>query len=497
MKYYKIIFAGLLIVIFSACSDSFLEENPKSLMSPSNFPATADDCELIMGGIVDILDGQDFYERPLYLLAEAGSDETRVYYTSGDRYELDYMEYTTDNQYIRKVWQSCYQVVNQSNVLIKYLPEEDWAKSYVGAAKFYRAWMYSYIVRLWGSTILATEPTEQLNDDDVVVRAPETDVYNLIVEDLLFAEKNLPLSWTGNAAHPDDGRPTAGAAKILLAKMYATMAGWPVNDASKWALASAKAKEVIDMPEYGLEANFSDLFLIAKQNGKEHIFSIQITEPGGTMMTVASRPKGGGIKKGGWYTWQTTETFMNTFSDDDTRKAGSFMTELVQPPYETIPYTKFKYNKTNDQPGPAIQKWQDYGREKFTDNAKRTALNTPIFRYAEALLIRAEAENEVNGPNAAAYEAFNAVRGRSNPDNLLPDGLSKDDFRTAVRQEWSFELAFELKRRFNLLRWELFDEVMSVEPHASKGYASFKKYYPIPQAEFDAGMDPDLQTPGY
>ena len=79
----------------------------------------------------------------------------------------------------------------------------------------------------------------------------------------------------------------------------------------------------------------------------------------------------------------------------------------------------------------------------------------------------------------------------------MPTGLSKSDFRTAVRQEWSFELAFELKRRFNLLRWELFDSVMSKDHHAKKGFAPYKKYYPIPQAEFDAGMDPNLQTEGY
>ena len=482
-------------VLLTACND-FLEEKPKSLLAPENFPSSADDCELILGGMQSIVAGQSFADRGLYLIAEVSSDETTVRYTKGDRYEIDFMEYTTDNQYIRWVWQSCYRIINQANILIKYLPDEDWAEPYLGAAYFYRAWMYFYLVRLWGPTIVRLEPTEAISTEEKTVRTPESDVYNLIVDDLLKAETMLPKLWTGNPASPDDGRPTQGAAKTLLAKVYLTMAGWPVNDPSKWELASAKAKEVMDMGVYHLVDNFASLFLIANKNGPEHIFSFQHTEPGGSMMSIQSRPRGGGIKKGGWYLWNTQEAFMNTFANSDARKDASFLTELVQPPYDTIPYTKFARN-SNDPPCPAIGKWQDFGRENIYDNAKRTALIVPVFRYAEVLLIRAEAENEANGPNAAAYAALNEVRLRSDPTHPVPAGLSQAAFRDTVRKEWSYELAFEIKRRFNILRWGIMDDVMANDPHASKGYQPYKKYYPIPQAEFDAGMDPDLQTEGY
>ncbi|NPA37510.1 MAG: RagB/SusD family nutrient uptake outer membrane protein [Chlorobi bacterium] len=495
MKYIKL-FSVLLLTVFMAACNDFLEENPKSLLSPSNFPSSAEDCELILGGMQSVVASQSFADRGLYFLAEVSSDETTVRYTTGDRYELDNMVFTTDNQYIRMTWSSCYTIINQSNILIKYLPDEDWAQPYIGAAKFYRAWMYSTLVRLWGPTIVRLEPTEQISSDEEVVRTSEKEVFDIIVDDLVDAEQKLPELWTGNAASPDDGRPTKGAAKVLLAEMYATMAGWPVNDVSKWKLASDKAKEVMDMGLYHLLPDFADLYLIAKKNGPEHIFSFQHTEPGGTMMSIQSRPRGEGIKKGGWYLWNTQESFMNTFSDEDARKSVTFLTELIQPPYDTIPYSNFLRNP-DDPPCPAIGKWQDFGRDNIYDNAKRTALIVPVFRYAEVLLLRAEAENEANGPDAAAYAAFNELRGRSNPNNLLPTGLTQEQFRDSVRKEWSYEFAFEMKRRYNILRWGIIDDVLSNDPHASKGYQPYKKYYPIPQAEFDAGLDPSLQTPGY
>ncbi|MFY0713730.1 RagB/SusD family nutrient uptake outer membrane protein [Seonamhaeicola sp. NFXS20] len=482
----------LFISVFG-CQD-FLEENPESLLSPSNFPQSAEDANLILGGISNNLASSDFGNRSIIFLAETSSDEGTTRYTSGDRYSIDHYEYVNSNQYITNVYNTCYKIINQANALITYLPnDEDWAKPYVAAGKFYRAWMYSYLVRLYGPAIIRDTPTEVVNPDEVVVRVSEEEVYNFIISDLEEAQNDLPLNWTGDD-YNDDGRPTQGAAKILLAKMYISMAGYPVNDTSKWELGLNKAQEVIDSGVYQLKSNFSDLFLIANKNQEESILSIQMAEVDG-QLSIQHRPTGGGISNGGWYLFSASEKLMNSFDDNDDRKEGTFVINFVQET-GTTNYTSFSRNR-NYGPVPAVQKFQDFNREDITENARRTSLGLPIFRFAEAYLIKAEAENEVNGPTEEAIEAINILRRRAHADEIPEEGLTKDELRDIIQQEWSFELAFELKRRFNILRWGIMDEVLGNDERASLGYQSYKQYYPIPQAEFDSGLDPSLQNPGY
>ncbi len=494
MKNIKIyIIAGLTLTLGALVScnhDEFLEETPLSLLAPPSFPSSAADADLILGGISNTLESQDFANRSLYMVAEIPADETVTRYTSGDRFEMDQFNFTLTNAYIDKTYKSCFKVINQANLLIKYLPvDQPWATKYIAAAKFYRAWMYSYLVRLYGPSIILTEPTEVIGSTDDIVRAPELEVFNFIVSDLQAAEVDLPLSWTGNAAQTDDGRPSKGAAKMLLAKMYITMAGFPVNDASKWALAKAKAQEVINLGPYSLQPGYANNFLIKNENNPEHILSFQFTEMDG-IMTVQCRPTGGGVNPAGFYLWQAQPSFMSLYPSGDERLAGNYLLKL-----ENVNYTSFSANSAYPKT-PAMAKFQDFGRPNFGDNNRRTGLNIPVFRIAEAYLIVAEAENEVNGPTGVAYDAINKLRVRAKAPNVTA-GLSKDLFRKAVQTEWSLECAFEMKRRFNLLRWGTMDAVLGADERAKSNYMPYKKYLPIPQSEFDKGLNPKLQNPGY
>src|SRR5256885_15210233 len=125
----------------------------------------------------------------------------------------------------------------------------------------------------------------------------------------------------------------------------------------------------------------------------------------------------------------------------------------------------------------------------IANNNGRTDLNWPIYRYAEVLLMFAEAENEANGPTGAAYSAINLVRERAKlPD--LPVGLSQDQFRVAVHQERSWELAFESKRVFDLKRWGEFYDTLKADPIAGSALQPFMVFLPIPDREI--GLDPAL-----
>jgi starch-binding outer membrane protein, SusD/RagB family len=494
-KVYSVSILGLLLINLSAC-DKFLEEDPKSILSPANFPQSANDANLILGGITRAVALQDFVSFSLQMVNSVTTDEANVTFASGDRYDLDQYVFPTNNIHIDNVYKTCYRVINQSNLMIKSLPSDKaFAKPYIAAAKFYRAWMYSYLVNLYGPSIIREQPTEQINAGEVIVRSSEKEVYDLIVRDLSEAEVDLPNKWT-TTAKLDDGRPTKAAAKMLLAETYLRMAGNPINDASKWALALSKSKEIIDMNMYSLEPKFSDLFLIAKKNGPEHVFSVQQAESEG-FLTVLFYPSGGGINPAGFWVVTGSNEALNTFPNNDDRKAATFATQIRNPNGTIIQSANFLKN-ANYAPVPAVQKFLDYGRANFLDFGRRTLLTFPVFRYSEAFLIRAEAENEVNGPTLIAKEAINVLRRRANADLIDVNAvLTKDQLRDIIRKEWTLEFAYELKRRFNLIRWGQLDQVLSTNERSKRGYVAYKKYFPIPQSEFDAGLDPKLQTAGY
>lgn len=485
-----LLFAGLF-----SCK-KFLEESPKSLLAPSNFPATAPDADLICGGMEALLGGT--MDRTYFILVEVTGDETNHnegYRPSGDFYDLDHFTFTGANQFISAEWVACYKVINSANMMVQKLPDESWAPKYIAEARFLRAYSYFILTRLWGDVPLLIKPVETLEDAKITTRSPVADVYKQIIEDLTYAEENLPISWTSNGM--DDGRPRKIVAKICLAKVYLTMAGWPLKDNTKWELASQKAQEVLDMAQqngYALVTDYADLFKQSKENGKEHLWSFQFnqaTSGHGSMMTASNWPTGGGIKNAGWYIWNTTEGFMNTFDVNDKRKPVTFLTQVVEGT-KIIPYQNFGDGKIYFA-RPMINKYSDWNRANIPDNSLRTGVNSTVFRLAEAYLIRAEAENEVNGPDNA-YQFINPLRNRANIP--IVTGLTKEEFRTAVRKEWSYELAFEYKRWFNLLRWETADIILPVDEKASAFYQPYKKLLPIPTDEMVAS--PWLtQNPGY
>ena len=493
---FKVLVAFTLITMFMGCED-FLEENPESNLGPENFPQSAEDADLIVGGMTRPLYRSVFASRAFVFVAGVSDDEMTVYNTSGDRYDMDQYTYTTDNIHIRQVYETCYQVINQANSLVAYLPsDQEWAKPYIATGRYYRSWMYSYLVRLYGPSILRDTPTEEINFDEEITKASEEEIYNFIINDLEEAINDLPLNWTGNDAR-DDGRPTQGAAKMLLAKMYISSAGYPVNNSENWVEGLNKAQEVIDSGVYNLMPDYEDMFLIANQNKEESVFSIQVPITEG-LLSMSFRPRqqsSGIIDNQGWYLFCGSEDLLNIFSDNDDRKEGTFLINLEQEPSPPANYLDFRYSSAYG-PVPGVQKYQDFDRDNISDYAFRSEMGIKVFRYAEAFLIKAEAENEVNGPTAVAIEAVNVLRRRANMDEISI-GLSQSELREIIHQEWTFEFAYEFKRRFNILRWGIIDDVLSSDPRAINGYAPYKKYFPIPQSAFDSGLDPSLQNPGY
>jgi starch-binding outer membrane protein, SusD/RagB family len=486
MNYNKLIIFLLFFTVLSSC-ESFLEEKPRDFISPENFPVSQGDAEMMLAGAMQTLYQERMYDRSLYFLAEASSDHTQPSALSGPRFDIGAFTHFSDNEFVWRTWEACYIIINNTNVMITRLPNSQMTEQninrYVSAAKFLRAFAYFHLVRLYGEVPLIEEPVQDFTSAARMPRNSVSEIYQLIVNDLEDAEQFLPEEWSGMGV----GRPDMGACKSLLAEVYITMAGFPMKDQSMWARAATKAKEVIDMGKYQLIGNFADLWLFANRNSVEDIFSIQgLTETTNrSMMSVQTRP--GNLPGGnaGWGMWHSTEEFLNTFDDDDERKAASFLTEFGDMTYEQFPRAQ-----------PYIKKYFDVGRENFLENNRRGPIFMPLFRYAEILLFYAEALNEANGgPNAEAYNAINQVRTRASMAPL-PEGLGQAAFREAVHQERSFELAFECKRRYDLVRWEKFIDVFSNFVPSKDNVRPHHIVFPVPERELL--LNPNLgQNQGY
>jgi hypothetical protein len=429
------------------------------------------------------------------MITEVPSDQTVAQSTTDSRYEQDSFTLNSSNEWLWRVWKQIYGAINESNLLIARIPQMSIPQAtkdrYLGAAKFHRALNHFNAVRVWGSVPVILSPTTDFGAVQQTTRKPILEVYAAIVADLQDAATLLPVKWP-DASTPDDGRPTRGAANAMLADAYLNMGGTIVNQ-PKWAEAAAAANAVITSNAYSLVPNFADLWLVKNKNGPEHIYSIQFEGLVRNLFTSQSRPSGIGAESGINY-WYSTDVFMNTFANSDARKAVTFLTSV------TVGTTTFSYANFGNKkprfanPMPYYGKFYDNGGQSITLNSGRSNLNWPVYRFAEVLLFFAEAENEANGPTAAAYTAINRVRTRAGLPALA--GLTQATFRDAVRQERSWELAFESKRLFDLKRWGLFYSTLINDPVAKIGLQQFHVFLPIPQREID--VFPTLgQNPGY
>ena len=308
----------------------------------------------------------------------------------------------------------------------------------LGEAHFLRAWYYFNLVRMFGSIPLITDVVNLQSEQLRPSQSAPADVYNLIVGDLTTAEA-AGLPWTDAT-----GKVSTGAVKSLLAKVYLTMAGYPLQKGAEYyGLAAKKAEEVIDSKQFKLFASYNDFHDPTKKNIEENIFMIQYkTQIIPSQWQVSIIPYNKNISQysdetGGIY---STADFVRSYDPGDLRaKEKQFF------------YTKYTLEsdrtKEIDLGGYFIWKHFDVTAQTSTSNSD---LNWPVIRYADVLLMYAEASNEVSGPTTKAYDAVNAVRTRAQLANLA--GLSKDQLREAVWKERWYELCFENITWFDMAR---------------------------------------------
>lgn len=401
---------------------------------------------------------------------------------------------TSDNGYGQSYWQFYYKGIANANLSIAKIPgismDAAEAKRLMGEAYFLRAFYYFNLVQMFGNIPLILDPVDLQSEQLKPSAATPEEVYNRVVEDLKAAEAaGLPMTDVS-------GKVSTGAVKSLLAKVYLTMAGYPLQKgAAYYDLAAKKAEEVIDSKQFKLFASYDDLHNPAKKNVEENIFMIQFKTqilPSNWQVSIIPYNKNISAysdETGGIY---STGDFVKSYEAGDLRaKEKQFF------------FTKF----TNESDRTKEVDLGGYFIYKHFDNVAQTSsansdLNWSVIRYADVLLMYAEASNEVGGPSAKAYEAVNAIRTRAQLPALT--GLTKDTFREAVWAERWHELCFENITWFDMARLR---KAYNVTTKKFENYVGHKFSYgptlterellfPIPTAEVRNNTNLD-QNKGY
>ena len=445
----------LLFIAASFTECNKLDEKNYSQTTESVYFTSKKDVTSALAGMYRLLQagGYGGYNQGLTMILNGTSDEGQGAGPWGDYPNLKFTASSTGE--IPEFWSASYKSIAGANLIIdnqakieaidKSTAGQIFAKASIGEAKFWRAVNYFNLVQMFGGVPLRITQAKRADETNIPRNTVE-EVYTQIIADFKDAEVNLP-------ATAAKGIVTKWAASAYLAKVYLTQ--------KDYTNALAKATDVISNGPYSLAAKFKDVFDIDKKNGPEDIFAIQYIRVDGQGTRLGSLS--------GWGITQADPGLYPKYSPIDDRRNITF--------------------KNPNDPASNQGKWLD----PLAVSGDGQGNNFVLYRYADLKLIKAEAENEMNGPTPTAYTQINDVRSRALLPNLTT-GLTKDQFRDSVLKERNLELALEEIRWFDLKRT---DRLKSTLTAAGRPWNDKYYLFPIPQSEIDASNGKITQNPGF
>jgi starch-binding outer membrane protein, SusD/RagB family len=472
MKYLIIILIAL-VTLTTSCK-KFLEEEPYSFLSSTNFYRTEGDAVAALNGVFSGMQQQTYYGRTSWLISElTGEALTTGGNTSADRATLDKYTYTGSNGEILNWWRNIYALVNKANdaiVNVPNIPMDTVKRNHIlGNLKFLRGLAYFELVRSFGSVPLVLSPTTASSETQVKKASLEV-LYQQIIDDLKFAEANCLAENKISASLK--GQVSTGAASSILAKVYLTRA----KDQSDYQLALDACNRVISSGLYRLVA-YPDLFIPEKKNGPEHIFSVQFDLPpsiGNILirMLVPSQAFPGGAGS-----FRATTVFGNTYiAADSVRKNNSISTKVINASGATVTVPLY------------FSKYKD---ALWTNQSNNARSNWLITRYADVLLMHSEALHRLNPTDANKFSSINAVRIRAGLTAFqlnFTNTPTSNDFINALVKERGWEFCMEGHRRWDLIRLGKLEEVLLTD---GVTVTPDKVLFPIPDSEI--ALNPNLK----
>ncbi|MPR33940.1 RagB/SusD family nutrient uptake outer membrane protein [Salmonirosea aquatica] len=475
-KYITLILLGTML---SSCSE-FLNLQPEYQINEVSFYKSAKDFETALVGNYAGL--QVLYNTALVDIGDLTTDNAEIKWTSPtvSETELDEVNPTASNDFLNTVWSGSFATIARSNNILSRLDDvnltEAQKNQFKGESLFLRAFSYFNLVRLFGNVPIvdvAFRSPDAIMDFDMT-RRPVSEVYALITKDLTDAASLL-----NGITLPSKSQASTGAAKTLLGKVYLTT--------KQYDLAKNVLKEIIDQKTYSLNPDYKKLFTNGNSELQETIFEIKYLSgnvgEGNSFSSIFTPARfdmaifPGNMQGSGRVL--PTKQMANVYEPGDLRRKASIG--------DSVRLNTGKYEK------------ETYGL-KFVDFTTGIVgdggINFTALRYADVLLMYAEALNETNGtPEAHTY--LNMVRQRA---GLAPlSGLSKAEFTLALEKERRVEFLLEGHRWFDLVRTGRAQEVLNKyfqDNGLSFTVAPHELIMPIPLREID--INPNLgQNPGY
>ncbi|GAA4813309.1 RagB/SusD family nutrient uptake outer membrane protein [Litoribaculum gwangyangense] len=453
---------------FNSCSEDFLDRPPEDSFNVSDFFQTEDQVIASTNALYSV-PWYDFNENTIWVFGELSSGNARTW----DPRNADFVNFAVNgnNAQISRTWEALFAVVAQANTIINTLPlavnpsiSRDVVNNALGEARFIRAVAYFYIVRIWGSVPII-EDNASIVLEPRVPRNPVSDIYRFIKEDLEFAVENCYAKIRG-ANYDANARVSSGSAKAMLAKVYLYE--------RNYQMAYQLADEVINSGEFKLyggdaadsdpSGSYYDLFVPENDNNPESIFALQWTSSSryseGNGLQSLLAPSGFTGGSDGYSAIGISPDLLAAYENGDSRFYATFMERGAFYPDLNGGYTvsdNIDFQGTRH----GIKKYvvgAEYavGRDDGS-GLTSTPNNTYILRYAELLLIHAEAALNGGGPISSGNESLNKVRRRAGLNNITNPTLD------AVFQERRIELAFE---------WEFWYDVVRQDPSVALNFLS-------------------------
>lgn len=547
----KLIYFLLTGLSFTSCQD-MLEENPDSYYKREDFFVNAGNAELAVMGIYNVL--PTIYGDKDGMAFPCSDDTYYVNGTTSDNTRRDIVHYTIkpSNTWIYSVWEGKYEGLNRANYTINGIESmegynnDETLKKFVGEAKFLRAQAAFDLIRYWGDVPFKTTYTDSY-EDSYLPKTDREDIYDQVIEDLKFAKENLP--WATESSSPE--RATQGSARALLMRVLLTRAGYslrpdgtlkrPDENLHKKYFESViteweafKANGYHDFYEGGYvelfkgfsagilsskESLFEVAFLVNKNKGIWGTCNGPLVDAPNILPTESGKFMGRANAM-----FRVVPEWKDFFEENDVRRDVMVCTYSYSWDAEVYNHKKVEQkNQKNWYPGKWRREWMPMG---YAD-PNSTSVNYCMLRYADVVLMAAEAYNEL-GETSVAWDLLNSVRERAGATKITSDNYSTllkspkvynldfiDDsdevgrFRTALYWERGFELAFEGQRKYDLIRWGILKEALvlfgdntnsQVNSYvAGKNFQKGKhELFPIPEDELQINYKLDNQNnPGY
>jgi tetratricopeptide (TPR) repeat protein len=511
MKIYKYLFLFLVSVSILGCSD--LEEEPVGLLSPDGFFQTTSDIQTAVNGSLTHAINEKFWGRKLSIALMLRSDMVSLASNETRRVEMNEFSTLASNGMISEFWPRTYQGIAAANQAIAGADDVDVDESIknpvTAQAYFARAFYYFHLVRLFGAVPYISEPITDIDAATSISRTPASEVYDYIIADLEYAKTWLPNTQLSRAT------PSKAAASSYLALVYLTL--------GEYQNAYDEATEVITNAstyELALDSNFQNLFNADEIDASlEPIFAIDYNnfeaednayDQIAPMTGIRGDDRNNG---GGWSVAVPTLAVYSTWDAGDYRRAVS-LDDRASINGTVVDYTEFDISGHEfAQNNPYIAKYMRYPGAFARANARATSHNYSMIRYAEILLIAAEAAVEL-GDNATALTYVNQVRARARmggetktgadeeytfAPSTVPADLTGTVTVDDILEERRLEFAFEGIRWYDIVRRQIGNEVFSASGlEGEKPFFTSDDYLlPIPEDELERNPNLLPQNPGY